>query len=349
MKLIRAWMLAAVALAATAMASTTVDAIDRPAVMSRQASRAVLLGAAKAGDRLVAVGERGIIVWSDDAGQTWQQAQVPVAVTLTAVRFADAKHGFAIGHGGVVLTTSDSGRSWRRRLDGTQAARIVLQQAQASGDAAAQREAQRLVHDGADKPLLDLHVFDARRMLAVGAYNLAFYTNDGGASWESWSARLGNPKSLHWYAVRVRADTVLLAGEQGLVLRSDDAGATFRRIATPYHGSFFTAELTGGQDMLLAGMRGNVWRSGDGGANWAQMAASPNASITASTLRADGHVLFTTMGGELLTASTGGSPNALTAARTGLGPLFALLPVDAEQVLLLGAQGASLLKTKAAK
>lgn len=350
MKLIRAWVLAAGALAATAgIASPAVDAIDRPAVMSRQASRAVLLGAAKAGERLVAVGERGIIVWSDDVGQTWQQAQVPVAVTLTAVRFADAKHGFAVGHGGVVLATSDSGQNWRRRFDGLQAARIVLQQARTSGDTAALREAQRLVDDGADKPLLDLHVFDAQRMLAVGAYNLAFYTSDGGANWQSWGARLDNPKSLHWYAVRVRGDTVLLAGEQGLVLRSDDAGATFRRITTPYHGSFFTAELAGANDMLLAGMRGNVWRSGDGGANWTQLPAPPNASITASTLRTDGQVLLATMGGDLLTASTGGSSNALTAARTGLPPLFALLPVDADQVLLLSGQGVSVLKAKVAK
>lgn len=42
----------------------------RPAVMARNAAQSVLLGAATAGKRVVAVGERGIILLSDDAGKT---------------------------------------------------------------------------------------------------------------------------------------------------------------------------------------------------------------------------------------------------------------------------------------
>jgi photosystem II stability/assembly factor-like uncharacterized protein len=350
MKLVRILALAAGTLAvAVAVASPALDAVNRPALAARHAEQSVLLGAAKAGARLVAVGERGIIVLSDDAGKTWRQAQAPVAVTLTAVRFADPKHGFAVGHSGVVLATDDGGQSWRRRLDGVQAARIVLQQAQTSGDASALREAQRLVADGADKPFLDLYVFDAQRVLAVGAYNLAFYTDDGGANWHSWMSKLDNPKALNLYAVRVRGNTLLLAGEQGMVLRSDDAGATFRRIATPYNGSFFTAELASTQDMLLAGMRGNVWRSGDGGVNWMQLAAPQGSSITGSTLRGDGEVLLTTQGGDLMSLSLSGPSNSLTSTRTGLPPLNAVLAVDASEVLLLSVQGVTTLKTGSVK
>ena len=340
---------AAAALTAATSASPVQDAVERPAVMTQLASRSVLLGAAKAGDRLVAVGERGIVVLSDDVGRTWRQAQVPVAVTLTAVRFADAHNGFAIGHAGVVLVTSDGGETWHRRLDGNQAARIVLQEAQADGDAGALREAQRLVDDGADKPFFDLHVFDARRMLAVGAYNLAFYTDDGGTTWHSWGRRLPNPKALHWYALRVQGQTMLVAGEQGLFLLSDDGVATFRRITTPYHGSFFAAELSGPQDMLLAGLRGNVWRSANGGANWTKLVGASTASISATARRGDGQVLLATMGGELMTASLNESTDTLTAVRNGMSPLFALLPLDADQVLLLNGQGATVLKTKATK
>lgn len=340
--------LAAGTLAAGAATSPALDAVNRAAVLSRHAERSVLLGAEKAGARLVAVGERGIIIWSDDSGKRWTQAQVPVAVTLTAVRFADALHGFAVGHSGVVLATDDGGRTWQRRLDGIQAARIVLQQAQASGEAAALREAQRLVTDGADKPLLDLYVFDTKRVLAVGAYNLAFYTDDGGINWHSWMSRLDNPKALNLYAVRARGNSLLLAGEQGLVLRSDDAGATFRRIATPYRGSFFTAELDGAQDMILAGMRGNILRSRDGGVNWTQFATPQGASITGSLLRADGEVLLTTQAGELMRIAPGASSRSQTGARTDQA-LNAVLSVNAEQVLAVGGQGVALLKMGAVK
>ena len=37
---------------------------------------------------------------------------MPTSVTLTAVRFADAQHGWAVGHGGVILATQDGGEQW---------------------------------------------------------------------------------------------------------------------------------------------------------------------------------------------------------------------------------------------
>ena len=55
------------------------------------------------GRRLVAVGERGLAIHSDDDGQSWAQAEVPVGCTLTALRFADERRGWATGNLGVVL------------------------------------------------------------------------------------------------------------------------------------------------------------------------------------------------------------------------------------------------------
>ncbi len=332
--------------APVASAAPVADPLDRPAVMTRLAQHATLLGSAQAGGRLVAVGERGIVVLSDDGGASWRQARVPVSVTLTAVSFPDARHGFAVGHGGVVLSSDDGGESWTKRFDGVQGAGIVLRRAQARGDAASLREAQRLVADGADKPLLDLHFFDARRGLVVGAYNLAFYTEDGGRSWQSWMDRFDNAKSLHLYAVRVRADTILIAGEQGLVLCSDDAGKSFRRIETPYHGSFFTAELPAGKGLLLAGMRGNVWRSSDAGATWVQIALSNDSSVTASSLRGGQDVVLVNQAGMVFAGPAVGSDKEGSVwhptPQPALPPLNGVLPLKTG-LLVLSGQGATLL------
>lgn len=309
----------------------------------------MLLGAAQAGERLVAVGERGIVVLSDDGGATWRQARVPVSVTLTAVSFPDPKHGFAVGHGGVVLSSDDAGESWEKRFDGPEGARIVLRQAQARGDAGGLREAQSLVAEGADKPLLALHFFDARRGLVVGAYNLAFYTEDGGKSWQSWMDRFDNPKSLHLYALRVRGDAILIAGEQGLVLSSVDAGRNFRRIETPYRGSFFTAELPGGKGMLLAGMRGNVWRSSDAGTTWTQIALSNATSVTASSLRGPQEVVLVNQAGMVFSGSTGVSDGDhrvwSPTSPAALPPLNGVLPLKTG-LLVLSGQGATMLPLK---
>ena len=116
-------------------ADGTLAALDRPAERARAPERAVLLSAAAADAHWVAVGERGLVLRSDDNGKTWQQSPAPVSVTLTAVRFADARHGIAVGHGGTVLVTEDGGQTWTRRLDGRQLAAQLLAVAKASGNA----------------------------------------------------------------------------------------------------------------------------------------------------------------------------------------------------------------------
>jgi photosystem II stability/assembly factor-like uncharacterized protein len=287
---------------AAAAAAPVADAPDRAALMVKAPARAVLLAAARAGDRIVAVGERGIVALSDDGGASWRQVPVPVSVSLTSVRFADAQHGVATGHGGIVLTTGDGGQTWSRRLDGRQAAQLALEAARASGNPAEIAAAERLVADGADKPFFDVALFDGRRVVVVGAYGLAFATEDGGQRWQAWMPRLDNPKALHLHAVRRAGDTLLIAGEQGLLLRSDDAGRSFRRLASPYKGSWFTAELPTPREMIVAGLRGNVWRSNDGGGSWSQLAAPTPATFVASTLGADGALLLANQAGVVLRA-----------------------------------------------
>ena len=92
-----------------AVAPTAAD----EAVKSKLANEALLLGVTRAGKRLVAVGEYGDILLSDDEGQSWHQAKkVPTTVTLTAVDFVDDKTGWAVGHDTVILKTEDGGETW---------------------------------------------------------------------------------------------------------------------------------------------------------------------------------------------------------------------------------------------
>ena len=81
--------------------------LEVPAMQSKLAAVTPLIGVAKAGKRIVAVGLRGHIVYSDDEGKTWTQAaNVPVSVDLLSVSFDDDKNGWAAGHGGAVLNTT---------------------------------------------------------------------------------------------------------------------------------------------------------------------------------------------------------------------------------------------------
>ncbi|WP_430515935.1 WD40/YVTN/BNR-like repeat-containing protein, partial [Pseudomonas fluorescens] len=73
------------------MATPRVALLDQAALQSAKAAHSVLLAVTRAGERLVAVGERGIVLLSDDSGVSWRQAKVPVSVSLTAVQFVDAQ------------------------------------------------------------------------------------------------------------------------------------------------------------------------------------------------------------------------------------------------------------------
>jgi len=63
-------------------AAATVYSIE-----SAKAVESLLLDVAHAGARLVAVGDRGHILYSDDDGASWAQAKVPTRQMLTSVFF----------------------------------------------------------------------------------------------------------------------------------------------------------------------------------------------------------------------------------------------------------------------
>lgn len=325
---------AALAAAPAGFAAAPVgEALQRPALAVKAPQRAVLLAAALAGDRIVAVGERGVVALSDDRGATWRQAPCPVSVTLTMVRFADARQGVAIGHGGTVLATADGGTSWAVRLDGRRVAQLARA---AATTPQALKEAERLLADGPDKPFLDVLLWDARHLLVVGAYGLALHSADGGATWVPWMARLPNPKGLHWYVARRSGGTLWLAGEQGLLARSTDGGESFQPLASPYKGSWFAGEVTPEGALLLAGLRGNVWRSADGGASWAQIASPVPASITAAAQAADGRVLLASQAGVVLALE---GERLLPLNEAPLPMPAGLLPLAGGALLTVGVNG----------
>lgn len=288
------------------------DLLDLPARVDARAQHGLQLAVARAGDRLVAVGVRGNVVLSDDAGHSWRQARsVPVSVALTSVQFVSASEGWAVGHGGIVLHSADGGETWRRQLDGRQAAALVLDEARArlaAGEeraARAVRDAERMVEEGPDKPLLGVYFVDAQRGYVVGAYGLAFATADGGKSWQSITGLIPNPRGKHLYQVQVEGDDVLIAGEQGALFRSTDGGTQFAALQTPYAGTFFGAVLVDHERLLAFGLRGNAWLTEDAGLTWTQVPIDQEITLTTGARLPDGSVVLADESGRLLRSTDG--------------------------------------------
>ena len=335
----------AVSLAVPAQGAAFADVLDTPAQSSRLASRSMLQAVAKAGGRLVAVGQRGNIVVSGDNGKSWKQAPVPVSSDLTAVFFADSEHGWAVGHDGVVLHSANGGESWHVQLDGRKANDLLLaamearaKAAPASDDAKALLvEARRYKEQGADKPFLDVWFSDAMNGYVVGAYNLIFRTGDGGKTWEPWFDRVDNPKFFNLYAIRPVGDDIYIAGESGLVLKLDTAAQRFKALAVPYNGSFFGIAAAG-KAVVAFGLRGNIYRSDDAGATWAKADAGLAAAIVGATRLADGALLLADTGGRLVSTSDGGRSFRKVVLRQSQ-PVTGLAESDDARLVLVGPTG----------
>lgn len=302
----------ALALASPSQAAF-LDPLDVPAVQSKLAPRGIINGLAYAGKRMVAVGQRGHILYSDDAGQSWSQARVPVSTDLTAVFFASATRGWAVGHDGVVLTTTDAGGSWTKQLDGRTAGKLMQsyytdntpqgmspeQLAQLKADAA------RFAEEGPDKPFLDVWFENETTGYIVGLFNLIFKTEDGGKTWTPWFDRTDNPKLLHIYAIRSIGDELYLAGEQGMVLKLDKTAQRFKAKPVDYQGTFFGITGKAGS-VIVYGLRGNAYRSADGGASWQKIETGISVGLTGATMTADGKILLVSQAGQVLASADDG-------------------------------------------
>jgi photosystem II stability/assembly factor-like uncharacterized protein len=292
---------------ALAQASGYVDVLDLPAKPSALAVRGPMLDVANAGQRLVAVGQRGHILYSDDSGQQWQQANVPVSSDLNAVYFSSPGQGWAVGNDGVILHSSDAGVTWKTQLDGREIGALLVKHyaALANAEPANEQwplhvaEGQRLVEEGADKPLLDVWFANDKLGYVVGVFNLILRTEDGGQSWTPFQDRTDNPQNFHLNAIASTGDGLYIVGEQGLVLRWDESHQRFAALETPYQGSYFGVIGKPGE-VVVYGLRGNVLRSTDCGLNWTPFDTGLQVSVTAATLDDQGHYRLFTQAGHML-------------------------------------------------
>ena len=323
------------------------DVLDTPALMSPLASRSLLQAVTRAGDRIVAVGQRGHIVISVDGGTTWKQSPVPVSSDLTAVFFADDKHGWAVGHDGVILHTGDGGGRWDLQLNGVMANDLLLaaMERRAASEPASEEakkllaEARRYKEQGADKPFLDVWFADATNGYAVGAYNLIFRTADGGKHWEPWFDRTENPKFFNLYAIHPAMGGLYIAGEGGLVLKLDSAAQRFKALSLPYNGSFFGV-ADANDAVLVFGLRGNVYRSADSGRSWTKIDAGLAASVVSGARTAQGAVLLADVGGRVVATSDGGITFTKLLVKYSM-PLSGIADAGNGRLALVGPRGAT--------
>lgn len=322
------------------------DPLEMPATHSALAVASPLTAIAPAGDRLVAVGPRGHILYSDDGGRQWTQALVPVSSDLVAVHFPTPDKGWAVGHDGVILHSTDGGHNWVKQLDGRAAAQLMVDfytNASQSSSPEAERaltEAQHFAEQGPVHPFLDVWFESDQVGFVIGAFGLAFATRDGGKSWVPWFDRMDNPSGLHLYGIRGADGRVYAVGEQGLILRLDRDKQRFVAVPGPYQGTYFGVVMSG-EAIIVFGMRGNAFRSTDAGKTWSKVDTHASAGLTGGVALKDGRVVLVSQGGHVLVSADRGAtfatqPVSKPAAHAGVAA------VSGTGIAMVGSQGIGL-------
>jgi photosystem II stability/assembly factor-like uncharacterized protein len=301
------------------------DRLAMPAMKTDKAHKGLLTDVARAGDRLVAVGEQGQVIFSEDDGKTWTQAEVPVRVNLTSIHFSTPLKGWVAGHDSVVLHSEDGGKTWQTQLDGAKAVKIVLaaakkdvkrleaKSAEGGEDIAYQldmamyrlEEAQRDIELGPSKPLMDIWFKNDLEGFAVGGFGYFFYTSDGGITWEDHASKVDNPDFLHLYAVNgVAGDAVFIVGEEGNIFRSEDAGKTWKHLESPYTGGLFGVFGTSVKGQVYVfGLKGNTFESNTFGDTWQKVTHNLGTSLYGGMSLPDERLVFVGQNGTVLVCS----------------------------------------------
>ena len=293
---------------------STLPAAEVSSELAPLAAKSLLLDVARAGDRLVAVGDRGHVLLSDDEGKSWRQVVVPTRAMLTGVSFGDAQHGWAVGHDGVILATTDAGQTWVHQDTGQDLETI----------------------------LLDVFFSDPLHGLAVGAYGKCLLTMDGGKSWQPAAAI---PDEAHLNQIApTSTDALYLAGEAGTLLTSSDARQPWRKIEVPYEGSLFGALPLGDHKLIVYGLRGHVFVSADDGATWTEREMPVAVLVMAGVRLKSGVIVLAGAGGNFFLSKDDAKTFGHWKPAEYLGGVSALLETKDGALLAAGESGVARLQ-----
>ncbi|MEO6358661.1 MAG: YCF48-related protein [Ferruginibacter sp.] len=236
--------------------------------------------------KIVAVGDNGYIIKSNNGGQSWKNITTFSSSFLKAVQFPTDTIGYVVGSSKTILKTEDQGESWFP-----------------------------LYVDINEPPFSapdfnDLYFFNKNRGYVAGDFGNLAFTNDGGRSWkdtvlgfqklngitfinDSTGFVCGMGSGLYktinsgqtWLSVApsflgvtetftkvrfVNSSTGFAVGDNGLCLKTTDAGIHWTKINTPSSAGFldicFLNETKG--FIAVAGSSGLVLQTNDGGISW---------------------------------------------------------------------------------
>jgi len=346
-------------------AQERLDLLEFPAEPSSLANQSILMSAISYKDSILVVGERGhILTWKNN--DSWQQHQVPVSVTITAITTLSDGSKIAVGHDGVILKSSPNSEQWQTVFTGYELNNLQLKVLNQQAEQLQQRIAKTVNSDekeefeyqleeltfsiedaqaqqaiGPNQPFLTITHTSEDILFVAGAYGALLISKDKGISWQLISDRLENPDKFHLNSIiSTEKDELFIVGENGLGFISIDLGHHWSVMPMPYFGSLFGIisheDSTENTQLVAFGLQGNVMVSLDKGQHWQHQKLSSSASLLAGSYLTNGRAVLVGHGG-LIVDFNPLEPSNIHYQKHPSGAAFSSI-VEKDNVLILAGQ-----------
>jgi len=221
------------------------------------------------------VGDEGVIIRTQDGGETWSQQSSGTFFALHSVSFKSTA-AFVVGENGTVLKSTNGGSSWNTLSSFTDSELTGVSFLNGNTGYVCGRNPVGLwmTEDGGDSwevrtpntngGLDDVFFVNGLRGYTVGAYGF-FYTTDGGLTWEEAQSGVNN-NGLYTISF-FENQKGWIAGNQGHMAKTNDGGITF---GGGYVSSSLLNDVHFGNEEngIVVGYYDSILITADGGLNW---------------------------------------------------------------------------------
>ena len=237
--------------------------------------------------RIVAAGENGTTVLSDDTGATWRPVGKRLSTTYSRVRALSGSVVFATGPGGALARSDDGGVTWSEVGVSTSEDVIDVSFASAATGYALDAAGTLLRSDNSGQSWQILNTGTATRpqaVLALGAQTVLLVgpkgvlrSTDGGNVFTRVRGRLLNRSKL--FNVDRGGDSVFVYGSKNILV-STTAGRTWRKVRLPRKTLIQAVDFVSPRTGFALGQDGQVFKTRSRGERWLDLSGVGNDDAT---------------------------------------------------------------------
>ena len=224
------------------------------------------------------------------SGQGWSAGKITAKGDLITIYFTSASKGFAAGDAGFLAVTTDGGRNWSP------------------------------IELSTDKDINEIYFRNDDNGYLVAGRKL-FTTSDGGSRWQetqiygSTDFRGGIPELLSIrFADKKRGlaigSVLSKDGEvvlDSLVMRTEDGGDTWQRVAVPVRAELFHLDYNGSSRGWIVGDKGTILATTDSGKTWQPQRSGTDRALFNVDFRDDSEGYAVGGRGTILRTENGGA------------------------------------------